>query len=70
MRLPAWLVLGSWFLLQYAYFQRAGIAAGSGVAYGAHVIGFVVGAALVWSLRGTAPPRDLRPRWGPYTAVR
>ena len=47
MRLPAWLVLGSWFVLQYAYFRGAGVAGGSGVAYGAHVIGFVVGALLV-----------------------
>ena len=65
-RLPAWLVLGSWFVLQYLYFQRAGIAAGSGVAYGAHVIGFVVGALLVWNLRGTAQPKALQPRWGPF----
>ena len=52
-RLPAWLVLGSWFVLQYLYFRGAGVAGGSGVAYGAHVVGFVVGAALVWSYRGT-----------------
>lgn len=65
-RLPAWLVLGSWFVLQYLYFQRAGIAEGTGVAYGAHVIGFVVGAALVWRVRNTAHPRDLRPRFGRY----
>ncbi len=51
-KLPAWLVLGSWFVLQYVYFRGAGVASGSGVAYGAHVIGFVVGAALVWGLRG------------------
>ena len=50
-RLPAWIVLGSWFILQYAYFQGAGVAGGSGVAYGAHVVGFVVGAAIVWRLR-------------------
>jgi membrane associated rhomboid family serine protease len=55
-RLPAWLVLGSWFVLQYAYFQGAGVAAGSGVAYGAHVVGFVIGAALVWGLRGQQQP--------------
>ena len=30
-RLPAWLVLGSWFVLQYLYFRGAGIADGSGV---------------------------------------
>ena len=64
-RLPAWLVLGSWFVLQYLYFRGAGLATGSGVAYGAHVVGFVVGAALVWNIRGTAQPRQLQPRWGP-----
>jgi membrane associated rhomboid family serine protease len=65
-RLPAWLVLGSWFFLQYVYFAGGGLAAGSGVAYGAHVIGFTVGAALVWHLRNTAQPRPLQPRFGPY----
>ncbi|MCU1590439.1 MAG: Rhomboid family protein [Frankiales bacterium] len=65
-RLPAWLVLGSWFVLQYLYFRGAGLAQGSGVAYGAHVVGFLVGAALVWRLRNTAQPRGLQPRWGPY----
>ena len=65
-RLPAWLVLGSWFVLQYLYFRGAGVSEG-GVAYGAHVIGFVVGAALVWGLRNTAQHRQLTPaRWGPY----
>jgi membrane associated rhomboid family serine protease len=49
-RLPAWLVLGSWFVLQYVYFRGGGLAEG-GVAYGAHVIGFLVGLALVWSRR-------------------
>ena len=68
-RLPAWLVLGGWFLLQYLYFRGAGVADGGGVAYGAHVIGFLAGAALVWSSReklGGVPPRELHPRWGPY----
>ncbi len=66
-RLPAWVVLGSWFVLQYLYAQGAGLAESTGVAYLAHVIGFVVGAALVWRLRGSGPPRPLRdPRFGPY----
>jgi membrane associated rhomboid family serine protease len=66
-RLPAWLVLGSWFLLQYLYFQGAGVAEAAGVAYLAHVIGFVVGAALVWRLRGSGHRREpVDPRWGPY----
>jgi membrane associated rhomboid family serine protease len=66
-RLPAWLVLGSWFLLQYLYAQGTGLTESTGVAYLAHVIGFVVGAALVWRLRGSGRPRPLPdPRWGPY----
>jgi membrane associated rhomboid family serine protease len=50
-RLPAWLVLGGWFVLQYLYFRGAGVAGASGVAYGAHVIGFVVGALMLSGLR-------------------
>jgi membrane associated rhomboid family serine protease len=45
-RLPAWLVLGSWFVLQWVYAAGAGIAAGGGVAYLAHVAGFVAGAVV------------------------
>ena len=84
-RLPAWIVLGGWFLLQYLYFTGFGLASGSGgeagggVAYGAHVIGFAVGALLVLPfvrrLRARGPlPRSgrsgarassrLRSRWG------
>ena len=67
-RLPAWLVLGSWFVLQYLYTRGAGLSEATGTAYLAHVIGFVVGAALVWKLRGTAQPRPVAdPRWGPYS---
>jgi membrane associated rhomboid family serine protease len=65
-RLPAWLVLGGWFVLQYLYFRGAGIADGGGVAYGAHVIGFLFGAAVVWPLRNSGQRRELHPRWGPY----
>ena len=66
-RLPAWLVLGSWFVVQYVYARGAGLSETVEVAYLAHVIGFVVGAALVWPLRGSGDPRPLRdPRWGPY----
>ena len=60
-RLPAWVVLGSWFVLQALYFGGAGITdatEGGGVAYLAHVLGFVVGAALVWRLRGTGTARQ------------
>jgi membrane associated rhomboid family serine protease len=66
-RLPAWVVLGSWFVLQYLYAQGAGLTESSQVAYLAHVIGFVIGAALVWNLRGTGQRRAITdPRWGPY----
>ncbi len=66
-RLPAWLVLGSWFVLQYLYARGAGLSEATGTAYLAHVVGFVVGAVLVWRLRGTGRPRPIPdPRWGPY----
>jgi membrane associated rhomboid family serine protease len=66
-RLPAWVVLVSWFVLQYLYTTGAGLSESTGTAYLAHVIGFLVGAALVWRLRRTGRPRDLpEPRWGPY----
>ncbi len=44
---PAWLLLGVWFLLQFA---QGGLSLGapSGVAYFAHVGGFVSGLVLVW----------------------
>lgn len=67
-RLPAWVVLGSWFLLQFLYSRGAGLTdAGGGVAYLAHVIGFAVGALLVLPLRGTGHDRRIaEPRFGPY----
>ncbi|HEU0104512.1 MAG TPA: rhomboid family intramembrane serine protease [Mycobacteriales bacterium] len=68
-RLPAWLVLGSWFLLQALYSAGAGItdATGGGVAYVAHAVGFVVGALLVLPLRGSGRDRRIAdPRFGPY----
>jgi membrane associated rhomboid family serine protease len=66
--LPAWVVLGSWFVLQYLYFTGIGVAQGGDVAYGAHVVGFVVGALLVLPfvdrMRGTGPPQVRgRPSW-------
>ena len=51
LRLPAWVVLGSWFLLQWAYAGSAGSASGAGVAYLAHVWGFVTGAIIALLLR-------------------
>jgi membrane associated rhomboid family serine protease len=45
-RLPAWVVLGGWFLLQWLYSSGSGVASGAGVAYLAHVFGFVAGLAI------------------------
>jgi membrane associated rhomboid family serine protease len=68
--LPAWIVLGFWFLLQYMYFAGIGVSAGGSVAYGAHVVGFIFGALAImpvvpW-LRSRGPhPRRHAPdtRW-------
>jgi membrane associated rhomboid family serine protease len=57
--LPAWIVLGSWFVLQWLYFQGAATAEGAGVAYLAHVVGFAAGIVLVillGGLRARRPP--------------
>lgn len=45
LRIPAWIVLGSWFVIQYVYFNGAGMASTVGVAYLAHVAGFLAGMA-------------------------
>ncbi len=56
--LPAIIVLGGWFLLQI-FSGRVADMAGGGVAYLAHVAGFVVGALLTLALR---QPRPRRPQ--------
>ena len=56
-RLPAWLVLGSWFLLQYAYSRGAAMTVGSDVAYLAHVAGFAFGFLALLLLRKRFAPR-------------
>jgi len=60
-RLPAWVVLGFWFVLQWIYSSGAAVSQGANVAYLAHVAGFLTGAAivLVFGLRARnpAPPR-------------
>jgi membrane associated rhomboid family serine protease len=64
-RIPAWFVLGLWFLLQWAY--SAGLAApGAGaVAYLAHVFGFLAGALVGLAMRaagGQSGPAPSPPR--------
>ena len=58
-RLPAWLVLGSWFGLQWMYAAGTGVTKGSGVAYLAHVVGFIAGAVTALRYRERTVPR-----WG------
>ncbi|MFD0632494.1 rhomboid family intramembrane serine protease [Catenulispora yoronensis] len=65
LRVPAWLVLGFWFVMQLPEFQQTiGVSSSSDVAYYAHVSGFVLGlvyAALVIG-RGRGPDDPLRLR--------
>jgi membrane associated rhomboid family serine protease len=49
--LPAWIMLGYWMLLQLLASTLTPPGAGGGVAYMAHVGGFVAGLLLVWPLR-------------------
>ncbi|MGP4047767.1 rhomboid family intramembrane serine protease [Streptomyces sp. 2A115] len=61
LRLPAWTVLGSWFVLQAVYSSGAGVSEAGTVAYVAHVVGFLAGMVLAWPLRqGTPPPPEPR----------
>jgi rhomboid family protein len=65
LRLPAWLVLGLWFVLQWAYAAGYAVSSAGTVAYLAHVVGFVFGAAATLLLvpRGRSPARRVAPRW-------
>jgi membrane associated rhomboid family serine protease len=68
MRLPALLVLGFWFVLQL--FQGGLMARGEegGVAYLAHVGGFVAGVVLIFVLGGRPPTAAAwPPRRGPWS---
>jgi membrane associated rhomboid family serine protease len=65
LRLPAWLVLGGWFLLQWAYAGTTGSASGAGVAYLAHIYGFAFGALVAFAFRGY-----LKPNGSGYTLKR
>jgi membrane associated rhomboid family serine protease len=63
MDVPAVLVLGIWFVAQ---FLGLGAQAGSGVAYGAHVGGFVAGLVIILLLGGR---KLARPRRGYYRSL-
>jgi membrane associated rhomboid family serine protease len=51
LRLPVWLVLGLWFLIQWAYSVGFAVTDGGSVAYLAHVVGFVFGYVVALAFR-------------------
>ncbi len=74
LRFPAWLVLGSWFILQLPSIQHLlGVPTDNTVAYVAHVAGFIAGFLYVLLIVGRdttgPPPPPARhtppPNWGP-----
>jgi rhomboid family protein len=56
LRIPAWLVLGLWFVLQWAYAAGQSSGGGGGVAYVAHVFGFLAGLVIGLLVRAASPP--------------
>jgi membrane associated rhomboid family serine protease len=65
LRLPAWLVLGLWFALQWAYSAGYAVSEAGGVAYLAHVLGFVVGMLVALPVAARRPRPAYRRRAGP-----
>ena len=68
LRLPAWLVLGGWFLIQWWYSAGGGVSGEANVAYVAHVVGFLFGLLVILLFfrrrRRLAPPAQAWPsRW-------
>jgi membrane associated rhomboid family serine protease len=55
-RIPAWLVLGSWFVLQWVYSAGYAASGAGSVAYLAHVFGFLAGAVIGLIVRAGSPP--------------
>ena len=53
LKIPAWLVLGLWFVLQWAY-AVGGIGGGGAVAYVAHVFGFLAGLLVGLAVRAAS----------------
>jgi membrane associated rhomboid family serine protease len=50
--LPAWLVLGGWFVLQWVYATGYAVTSAGSVAYLAHVFGFITGVLVGLAVRG------------------
>jgi membrane associated rhomboid family serine protease len=66
LRLPAWLVLGGWFLLQWAYSAGYAASGAGSVAYLAHVFGFLAGVVVGLLVRLNSPP----PRYPLHPSLR
>lgn len=65
-KVPAWLWLGIYFVLQFAYLGESSTAGGGGVAYLAHIGGFAAGALLARPFAtGREEPPPSRPPGGP-----
>jgi membrane associated rhomboid family serine protease len=68
LRLPAWVVLGLWFVVQWAYSAGYAVSGAGSVAYLAHVLGFLFGLVAAVPLMARGSPdayRRRRPRrWG------
>jgi membrane associated rhomboid family serine protease len=58
-RIPAWFLLAAWFVLQFFTSPN------SGIAWVAHVGGFVFGAGVAWLLRPRRPSRPQPAPWPP-----
>ena len=56
LRIPAWIVLGLWFVLQWAY-AVGGVTGGGAVAYVAHVFGFLAGLVVGLAVRAGSGSR-------------
>lgn len=66
LRIPAWIVLGLWFVLQWVYSAGVATAGAGSVAYLAHVFGFLAGALVGLAMRATGPgPGNVPRRAGP-----
>ncbi|NUT32901.1 MAG: rhomboid family intramembrane serine protease [Hamadaea sp.] len=61
LKLPAWVVLGTWFVLQWLFSAGLAVTGGGSVAYLAHVLGFLVGVVVALPFRRRRRPRPVGP---------
>lgn len=61
-RLPAWLMLGIWFAVQWLYSAGYATTETGSVAYLAHALGFVTGVLVAIPIRKQEPPEPRQRR--------